>query len=368
MTAARTRSISIAALCAVGLAALVAAGAGFAEEHDHGPAGSAPTVAPPVGPEEQARLDLPVAELAGVKITIGDLESAMSKQSPLMRKELSDPSKRKEFLDKLLNLEVLAAEAARRGYDKDPEVVSVQRNQLASLMHRRIADGIPETRPTDDDLRAYYEANLDSYRKPAKVRARHIQVSDEAKAKQLLENVRANKPSQYEFRRLAQENSEDENTRLRGGDLTFFPMPGERGEDDPDVPAPVAEAAFKIKENGELYPELVQSDRGYHLIMRTGWREKMDLGFEQTRDRLVPLVQREQRKEAVEKAIDELQQRFAIELREENLKEVVIDLTGGPPEPGAPAGLTPSEKQKAQKAHQASREGFQVPPVGKKKP
>ncbi|HUT76466.1 MAG TPA: peptidyl-prolyl cis-trans isomerase [Polyangia bacterium] len=368
MTASRTQRASllmISACVLLGAVALFTTGAKTPEEsaddHDkvHG-AAPAPAAAAPVSAEEQARLALPVAEVAGVRITIGDFESALAKQSPLMRKELEDLGKRKEFLDKLLNMEALAAEAVRRGYDKDPEAVSVLRNQLASLMHRRIADGIPEAQPTDEALRAYYDSNIESYRKPAKVRARHILVSDEAKARQLLDNVKGTKPSQYEFRRLAQENSEDEATRLRGGDLTFFPMPGEHRGDDPEVPAPLAEAAFKIKENGDLFPDLVKSDKGFHIIMRTGYRDKMDLGFEETRDRLVMLVQREQRKDSVEKAIDNLQQRFKIELQEENLKDVVIDLTGGPPAPGAPGGLTPDEKKNVEKARKAQREGLDL--------
>jgi len=346
-----------AACAAAGVAALLfwAGVAGGQDCCEHG--GKAE---PGIDDEEQARLGLPVAEVAGVRMTVGDLESAIAKQSPLMRKELEDPDKLKEFLDKLLNMEVLAAEAARRGYDKDPEVVSVLRNQLASLMHRQIADTIAETQPTDEDLRAYYEANIDSYRKPAKVRARHILISAEDKARELLDNVKRNKPSQYEFRRLAQENSEDEATRLRGGDLTFFPMPGERKDDDPEVPDPVAEAAFRIKENGEILPELVKSDKGFHIIMRTGWRDRLDLGFEGIRDRLVMLVQREQRKDSVEKAIDDLEKRFRIELKEENLKDVVIDLTGGPPEPAAPGGLTKQEKQKIDKDLKSQREGARL--------
>jgi peptidyl-prolyl cis-trans isomerase C len=379
MTASSTRRASFLMVFTCALlssVALLATGARPPEEPGEKKveAAAAPTDAPPaaavpISAEEQARLALPLAEVGGVKVTIGDFESALAKQSPLMRKELEDLGKRKEFLDKLLNMEVLAAEAARRGYDKDPEAVSVLRNQLASLMHRQIADGIPEAQPTDEALRAYYDANIESYRKPAKVRARHILVSDETKARQLLENVKGTKPSQYEFRRLAQENSEDETTRLRGGDLTFFPMPGEARGDDPVVPAPVAEAAFRIKDNGDLFPELVKSDKGFHIIMRTGYRDKMDLAFEDTRDRLVMLVQREQRKDSVEKAIDDLQQRFKIDLQEENLKEVVIDLTGGPPEAGAPGGLTPDEKKKVDKARKAQRDGLELQSgVAKPKP
>ncbi len=40
------------------------------------------------------------------------------------------------------------------------------------------------------------------------------------------------------------------------------------------------------------------------------------------------------RKNKVEADIEALKKRFPVELHEENLKDVVIDLSGGPPEPG----------------------------------
>ena len=44
--------------------------------------------------------------------SLGFVESAAEKQSPLLRKDLDDPEKREDFIDKLVNMELLAAEAA----------------------------------------------------------------------------------------------------------------------------------------------------------------------------------------------------------------------------------------------------------------
>jgi peptidyl-prolyl cis-trans isomerase C len=305
--------------------------------------------------EDDARLALPAAKIDGVSITLGYLESTAQRQSPLLRKELGDKEKRKEFLEKLINMELLATEAKRRGYDKHEEVETVLKNQLASLMHRRIADGIKEEDPTEDAMHKYYEKHIDNYKKPEKMRARHILISDKQKAEDLLADTLKKKPSQYEFRRLAQENSEDEATRLRGGDLTFFSRPADKRDGDPDVEPEVAEAAFKIKENGEIYPELVKSAKGHHLVMRTGHRQKMDMSFDDAKDRLTLLVKRDQRKNKVEAAIDALKNEFPVTLHEENLKDVVIDLSGGPPEPNAKGGLTPKEREVRKKAIEDQR-------------
>jgi peptidyl-prolyl cis-trans isomerase C len=365
-------------LALLGASALVA-GVALAQAPANVPQGGpAPAVAPPgaalpsmapmappvppaaLSPEEKAKEDarraLPLARINGQTVTVGDFEAAIEHQSPLLRRDLSDRAKRAEFLDKLVNMDLLADEAKRRGFDKDEEAVSVRKNQLASLMHQRISEGVKDEAPPDDAVRKYYDDHIDAYVKPEKMRARHILVTDKGKAEKLLADVLKKKPSQHEFRKLAQENSEDEDTRLRGGDLMFFTRPAERKPDDPAVDPAVAEAAFKLRENGEISPQLVKGQKGYHVIMRTGHRDRMDVPFEEAKPRLAVLVQRDLRKDKVEKAVDEIKNRVKVTVYEENLKDVVIDLSSGPPEPDAPGGLTARERAERQKMLESGRD------------
>ncbi|MCK9462338.1 MAG: peptidyl-prolyl cis-trans isomerase [Proteobacteria bacterium] len=349
----RRRNIIVAtlALAAFGISALAAhSGPDDANKAAAQPApkaAPATTAAAPVdAAAEKARLALPVAKIDGVEISLEYLETALDRQSPLLRKELADAAKRKDFIDKIINMEVLAAEAKRRGFSSDPEVASVRKNQLASLMHRKIADETPEVAPTDDAMRKYYDAHADAYNKPEKVRARHILIADKAAAEKLLAEMLAKTPSQYEFRRIAQERSEDAASKNRGGDLTFFPRTAERRDGDPEVPEAVANAAFELKENGEVARKLVKTDKGYHLVMRTGHREKMSMTFEEAKERLTMLVQRDDRKNAIDAAIDALEKKYPVTLHEENLKDVVIDLSGGPPAEQAAGPLEPAALEK----------------------
>ncbi len=280
---------------------------------------------------DEGRLSLPVAKIGEETLTLDYVESSAQRQSPLLRRELVDSTKRNEFVEKLINMELLAQEAKKRGYEDHPEVASVRKNQLASLMHRKIADDVADAEPTDDELRKYYEEHHGDYHKPEKVRVRHILISDKAAAAKLLNEIKKKKVSQHEFRRMAQEQSQDEDTKLRGGDLTFLTRTADRKEEDePQVPEQVVEAAFKLDKNGAIYPELIKSEQGYHIVMRTGHRDKMDLSFEDAKERLTVLVRREKRKDAIENAIDGLKKKFPVEAFEENLKYVVIDLSVGP--------------------------------------
>lgn len=295
--------------------------------------------------KDAARRALPVAIVDGEPISLGYVEAIAAVQNPIVLGDLMDEKGRFDFVDKMINMELMSAEAKRRGFDKDAEVEAVKKNQLASAMHRRISSSAKEEKPAEEDVRKYYDEHFSDYNKPPKVRIRQILVSDKGKAQNLLKEIVSKKTDQREFRKLVQENSEDEATKLRGGDLGFVTLPKDYIEGDPKVDPAVAEAAFKIKENGDVYPELVKTSSGFHILMRTGNRDKMNLSFEDARERLEMIVQRDQRNKKIEDTVEELKNRFKVEVFEENLKYVAIDLSDGPPEPNAKGGLTPKERR-----------------------
>jgi peptidyl-prolyl cis-trans isomerase C len=278
--------------------------------------------------EDEARKQLPVAKVNGMVITVGDMEEAMAGQSPMFRQEFANPEKKKELLDRLVKTQLMAEEAKKRGYNKDPEVLSIAKNKLASLMHRQLMKSAESVVPSDEDLKKYYDENIDDYHKPEKMRARHILIKDKEAAEALLKDVLKKKPELHEFRKIAKDNTEDEETKKKGGDLGFFPKTEEKSESDPDVPAPIVEAVFKLSKNGDVSPKLVETEQGYHIVMRTGHRKKMDVSFEEAKDRLAVLVKREMRRDTIESDIEKLKERYPTTISEENLKHVVIDLSG----------------------------------------
>ena len=82
-----------------------------------------------------------------------------------------------------------------------------------------------------------------------------VQTDVKAKAQRILDQLKKG----ADFAKLAKANSEDASS-AQGGDLGFFA----RGA----MVKPFEDAAFSLKK-GELYPELVQSQFGYHIIQVT---------------------------------------------------------------------------------------------------
>ena len=121
---------------------------------------------------------------------------------------------------------------------------------------------------TEKEAENYYNKNKDEF---LTVRASHIlikntddegnPVSDEQKKKnkEKAEDILKQAKEGVDFAQLAKEYSQDSSSE-NGGDLDFF----SKGQ----MVEPFEKAAFSLK-NGEIYPEVVETDYGYHIIKKT---------------------------------------------------------------------------------------------------
>ncbi|MBV8666147.1 MAG: peptidylprolyl isomerase [Burkholderiaceae bacterium] len=158
---------------------------------------------------------------------------------------------------------------------------------------------------SDADANAFYEQNKKRYVVDEQWRASHILInakksaSDEvksaakAKAEKLLAEVRKN-PG--EFAKLAKENSDDPGSAERGGDLDFFG----KGM----MVKPFEDAVSKMKVN-EI-SDVVQSDYGYHIIMLTGIKPAQTKSLDEVKSDIVA----ELKKQRAGKLYSELRETF----------------------------------------------------------
>lgn len=117
---------------------------------------------------------------------------------------------------------------------------------------------------TDTEIELYYSQNQYRFEQPERVKVRHIllmtmdrseEESEEARAK--AEEVLAQLREGADFAELAKEHSEDPGNADNGGDLGWVT----RGMMDPAF----EDASFALQ-TGELSPQPVKSEFGYHLI------------------------------------------------------------------------------------------------------
>src|SRR5690606_14160696 len=107
-----------------------------------------------------------------------------------------------------------------------------------------------------------------------------------------------------DFAEMARRQSDDGSAN-QGGDLSYF----SRGQMVP----PFEEAAFALRDSGDITPNLVKTRYGYHIIQLTDRREGQLMDTSQARELLVG----RRRQEAVESGIERLRKEVKVRINDE---------------------------------------------------
>jgi peptidyl-prolyl cis-trans isomerase C len=188
------------------------------------------------------------------------------------------PEMRTAIREALINQEVVAQEAVKKGLDKQPAVAArIELDRQMALVNAYFDDYMKNNPISDDLLRKEYERVKPQI--PAKeYKARHILVAKEEDAK----NVLAQLKKGGNFEKLAAQYSTDPGSKNKGGDLDW--APAER------YVKPFGEALMKLKK-GQTVDAPVQTDFGYHIIRLDDERAAKVPSFEEAKPQLQQMVQ-----------------------------------------------------------------------------
>jgi peptidyl-prolyl cis-trans isomerase C len=279
-----------------------------------------------------------VAKVDDNVITVADVQERINKQSPFVRARYTNAERKKEFVDGLVRFEVLASEAARRGYDKDPDVQRVMKQQMISkLMQKDFESKLKVEDVPEADVEKYYNEHPTEFHQKDEVRVSQILVKDKAKAdKAYAEAKTAAKNSQptdqQAFRNLVMKYSEDEESKPRGGDLSFF------AADSATYPKPIIDAAFKIQNVGDVSAP-VKTDKGWAILRLTQKRPGFNRSLAEVKHQIQQRLFRDLRSKAMDNFVEDLKKKTSIEINEANLAKVVVEAGPGMPGPAPGAGL-----------------------------
>jgi len=196
-----------------------------------------------------ARMAGAIADTAIAPRTVVSRVAALEAQ----RREVSDVRLDvKQYLPqvKVTDEQVKAFYEANQADFRTPERVRVEYVVLSAEALAR------QDPPTDSELRAAYEARAAQFGVGEQRRASHILVKSKDEADKLVAELKKN-PNR--FADLAKKNSQDPGSAEKGGDLGWFG----RGM----MVKPFEEAAFKLAQN-EM--QVVESEFGFHVLRVTG--------------------------------------------------------------------------------------------------
>jgi peptidyl-prolyl cis-trans isomerase C len=296
---------------------------------------------PAVDPKGSGAPHVVLAQVDDIIITEADLKELLARYAsqPFVLARYSSIEKKKELLDSLVRYDVLAIEARKRGYERDPEVLRVAKDKMVKLFtQQEILDKVKPSDVPDADVEKYYKDHATDYVRPETVRASQILVKERTKAVKILAEVKAlQKTDMKAFRDLVAKYSEDADSKPRGGDLTQFDRATSQH------PRAVATAAFALKDIGDV-SELVVTDKGFAVLKLTDRRPALSRALEEAKPEIQRRLLDELRAKRKKEFVDEARKTIRVEIFEEQLAK--LDLAGSAAAAGGPGTTLPPGAQR----------------------
>jgi len=296
-----------------------------ADESDHKTPPS-----PALPPQSEEELNAPLAKVDNVVITVGEFQDRINRQSPYIRARYTSLEQKKDFLDNLIRFEVLAKEAFKRGFDKNPDVVRTMKQvMIQKLMKDEFENKIKPEDITDAEIQSFYEQHSDEYNKPEEVRVSAIILKNKGQANKVAKEALGDAGKTNKgFRELVSKYSSDDKTKIRGGDLRYF------SRDSKEIPEPVIQAAFDLTKTGDVSGPITAGDGTFYIIKQTGKRKEVHKALEDVKRQIQNRIYRDKRTQAQKDFITGLKAESQIKVFDENLGKVRVDTsTAGGPSP-----------------------------------
>lgn len=278
-----------------------------------------------------------LARVGDKTITLGDYTAALEHMDQFDRLRYQSPERRKELLDEMITVELLAQEATAKGYDKDPLAQQELRTVLrdAMLAQARKDSPTPAQIP-EADVRAWFEAHRAEYKDPERRRVSVIVVSTQKTADELLETAKKVGTNPAEWGELVKSKSIDPQARANipldlAGDLGIVsPSDDPRGE-NPRVPQPVRAAVYTIAELGQVADKVVSDGGKFYIVRLTQKIAPHERGYEEAERTIRVKLAQDHQREKEDALIADLKKEVKVEIDEAAVATIKVDLNRAPP-------------------------------------
>jgi peptidyl-prolyl cis-trans isomerase C len=234
-----------------------------------------------------------VATVNGKALSKSEFDVYVQNIGQQAQREVTEEQKA-QILDQFIAMKLAADAAEKAGVAKQPKVA----DQLAIARMNVIVDAglqkyLDEHPVTDAELKPEYDAQVAVM--PREYHARHILVEDKATADTVTKELQGG----ADFAKLAEQKSKDTSAKS-GGDLGWFTLD--------TMVKPFSDAVATLQP-GQLTPEPVQSQFGWHVIKLEESRAAAPPAFEDVKDRVKTIVQRKK----LQSYLEELRKNAKIE-------------------------------------------------------
>ena len=243
-----------------------------------------------------------LATVGTKEITNYDIENALKSLDPYQAMHFNNEEGKKQLLEDLVNQELFYMEAKDQELHNDEnfkaEMKKVEENMLKQYAINNVLTSVTLT---DEEKKAFYEANKSKFNKPETASAKHILVDTEEKATELLNKINAGEVS---FEEAASQHSTCP-SKEAGGDLGSF----SRGQ----MVQEFEEAVFSMNKDEVRGP--VQTQFGYHLIKLGERQEGGQSEYEEVKNEIEKTLMYQKQSEVYSKKLNDLRAKYGTHVK-----------------------------------------------------
>jgi parvulin-like peptidyl-prolyl isomerase len=236
---------------------------------------------------------------------------------------LKNPAALSQAVRTLILQQILFKEAASAGWDKTPEIAAqldrLRQGAVAETYLQSIAK-VPDGYPSEDDVKAVYEARKADLQVPAQIRLAQIYIAipkDAAKDAQDKAKLRIDEISKTakagDFSAVAREKSEERETASKGGEVGWLA----ESQIQPEIRSKVASLPKGAVTDPIRLPD------GWYVIKVLDLKETHTATFDEVRSQLITALRNERARANREAYLARLQQQNPVALDELGLSKLL---------------------------------------------
>jgi DNA-directed RNA polymerase subunit F len=273
-----------------------------------------------------------LARVGDKTITLGDYTAALEHMDQFDRLRYQSPERRKELLDEMITVELLAQEATAKGYDKEPLAQQELRQVLRDAMLAEARKDAPTPAQIPEaDVRAWFEAHRADYKDPERRRVSVVVTSTQAVADDVLTQAKKT-TNPVTWGELVKTKSIDPQARANvpidlAGDIGIVSPPDDPRGENPRVPQEVRAAVYTIQDLGEVADKVVSAGGKFYVVRLTQKIAPHERGYEEAERSIRVKLAQEKLREKEDALIADLKKDVKVEVDEAALATIRTDLT-----------------------------------------
>jgi foldase protein PrsA len=191
-----------------------------------------------------------------IQITKAQLDRVSHEYQKRVRRPFTTKEEKIKLIKNLIRRQLILQQDATKAFRNDPEVEKkIEFYEDNLVIEKYLEENVSRRmKPTEEDLKVYYEKNRHTFASPAKVEARHILLRTRQDTEEVMKKLRQGD----DFLQLVQDYSIDLPLARTGGQMARLPIA--KGEALPELD----KVLFTLNE-GEI-SDIVETEYGCHIV------------------------------------------------------------------------------------------------------